>query len=267
MTDPQPTPSQPPADSAPQQPQAPAAPPPAPPPAPTQPIAGTPYTSQEALAEGYKSLQAEMTRMKQQAAQQQQPQQQQPQAPQFSWDNPNALVTDQGFSPEALQHVQQTAGMPPEVAAMLNNTVAQAQKIVQQQAQQQAVEITGSEANWQKTQEYIAGLPDDQKSAYGRALADPALYQTTLKGLTSVLEAQGFFTQEQAQQQPPGEPGAMPQVNTGTMAETPLYPNTPETIAAMKDPRYHVNSPEYDPVYRKRVEDRLMMGARQGRPN
>lgn len=237
--------------------------PPAPQTAPSEPpawLASTPFKSPEALADGYRSLQSEYTRLKQQVTQPAQPVQQPPAAPQspapsFDWSNPSRYLGDQGFAPDLVEHLSKS-GIPKETVEGFGKDILKARQIVQQQAQAKAVEIAGGPDKWKAVQQYIAAMPDGNKSALMGALDNPNSYEYTLRGLVAEMQAKGAFNQQPTTQ----EPSALPPMGTTRLGAEPLMPGSQELMDAIRDPRYRGDSPQYNKAFAAEVEQRIIAG-------
>ena len=176
------------------------------------------YRSADDLAEAYKSLQAEYTRLK---------------------------TGGQGGEEELQPEPQAVEGQAPEEQADKAEVKPQVDEAKALALQQRVLEMAGGEAGYQRLANWVASnLPADRVNSWNQALAsaDEGTIVSSMKGLQyDYMMANGYEPRLTGGRAPSNEVRG--------------YSSEAQVVEAMGDPRYSGDNP--DPSYIREVERRL----------
>ena len=176
------------------------------------------YRSADDLAEAYKSLQAEYTRLK---------------------------TGGQSGEEELQPEPQAVEGQAPEEQADKTEVKPQVDEAKALALQQRVLEMAGGEAGYQRLANWVASnLPADRVNSWNQALAsaDEGTIVSSLKGLQyDYMMANGYEPRLTGGRAPSNEVRG--------------YSSEAQVVEAMSDPRYSGDNP--DPSYIREVERRL----------
>lgn len=117
-------------------------------------------------------------------------------------------------------------------------------------------DTVGSQENFNAVAEWgKANLAPDVYTQITQGLQQRTTMKYAMQDLMSQAEAGGFTPPSAVGREPSKEPTPLPPSTGGASPTTPLMPNTPESRAAVTDPRMQT-----DQAYRQQVQTRLAAG-------